>query len=187
MTLFRKVLISHKQNNYPKNFLFIGRFVPVKGLDLLICAWKNISNKKGWTLTLVGDGPQKIEYMHEPGVIVKDFMTQNKLITEIEQAGCFILPSVFEPWALVIHEAAASGLPIIATNVCGAAPHFVISGHNGYQVKPVAKNIQLAMEKIMDLETEQLMQYSENSKKLAESITPELGAAQLMSIINNKK
>jgi glycosyltransferase involved in cell wall biosynthesis len=113
-------------------------------------------------------------------------MPQSELIKEIEQAGCFVLPSVFEPWALVIHEVAASGLPIIATNVCGAAPHFVISGYNGYQIAPSVESIKRALEKVMALSEVQLIQFSENSKKLAESITPELGAAQLMSILNEK-
>jgi len=42
----------------------------------------------------------------------------------LENSGCFILPSRYEPWALVIHEAACAGLPIICTNVCGTVDHF---------------------------------------------------------------
>lgn len=186
MQLFRKASLYHKQNNYPKNFLFIGRFVPVKGINLLIKAWTQIENKNGWTLTLVGNGAENHTLKNIRGVTVKDFMPQSELIKEIEQAGCFVLPSVFEPWALVIHEVAASGLPIIATNVCGAAPHFVISGYNGYQIAPSVESIKRALEKVMALSEVQLIQFSENSKKLAESITPELGAAQLMSILKEK-
>jgi glycosyltransferase involved in cell wall biosynthesis len=182
--LFLQASITHKQNNYPKNFLFIGRFVPVKGLNLLIDAWNQIADKKTWTLTLVGDGPEKDTLKNIHGVTVKDFMSQSELIKEIEQSGCFILPSVFEQWALVIHEAAASGLPIIATNVCGSAPYFVISGYNGYQIEPKVESIKRSLEKVMALNENQLIQFSKNSKKLAESITPELGAAQLMSVIN---
>lgn len=187
LELFKQGAFKHKKNNYPKNFLYIGRFVPVKGLNLLIEAWTQILDKKGWTLTLIGDGAEKDTIKNIRGVTVKNFMPQKELIREIEQAGCFILPSIFEPWALVIHEAAASGLPIIATNLCGAAPHFVISGYNGYQINPTVESIKLALEKVMALNENQLIQFSENSRKLAESITPELGAAQLMSIINEKK
>lgn len=184
LKLFSQASITHKQNNYPKNFLFIGRFVPVKGLNLLIEAWNQIADKKAWTLTLVGDGPEKDAMKNIHRVTVKDFMSQSELIKEIEQSGCFILPSIFEPWALVIHEAAASGLPIIATNVCGAAPHFVISGYNGYQIEPNIESIKRSLEKVMALNENQLIQFSKNSRKLAENITPELGAAQLMSVLN---
>ncbi len=62
-------------------------------------------------------------------------MSQDVLIKEIQKSGCFILPSIFEPWAVVIHEFACAGLPIIATEVCGATPHFVINGFNGLSIK----------------------------------------------------
>jgi len=182
--LFKNVSLNHKATDYPKNFLFIGRFVAVKGLDFLMDAWHQISDKKGWTLTLVGDGPLKKQYQNKDDVIVKDFMLQTELIKEIEQAGCFILPSVFEPWALVIHEAAVAGLPIIATDVCGATPHFVINGYNGFKVQANTASIKNALESIMAMDTKQLIRFSHNSRILAESITPELGAAQLMSILN---
>lgn len=42
-------------------------------------------------------------------------MPQEELAEELEKAGAFILPSVTEPWALVIHEAACAGLPILAS------------------------------------------------------------------------
>lgn len=187
LELFMKVSVEHKKENYPKSFLFIGRFVPVKGLDLLMEAWEQISDKKGWTLTLVGDGPLKLkaQCQNKEHVIVKDFMPQTELIKEIERAGCFILPSVFEPWALVIHEAASSGLPIIATNVCGACPHFVINGYNGFQVQANVESLKNSLERIIAMEPIQLYQFSNNSRKLAANITPELGAAQLMSVLNH--
>lgn len=181
--LFKKCSIDHKYISYPKNFLFIGRFAKAKGLDLLLNAWEQMSDKKGWTLTLIGDGNLKSEFQNKNGVFIKDFMPQNELIKEIEKAGCFILPSVFEPWALVIHEAAAAGLPIIATDICGASPYFIISGFNGYQVVPSSKSIKKAMEKIISMDSQRLLVFSKNSRYLAQSITPRLGAAQLMSVL----
>ncbi len=183
MELFRWVSLEQKQSTYPKNILFIGRFVPVKGLDLLIDAWQQIPDKKGWTLTLIGDGPLKVLIKNIDGIIIKDFMPQSDLIKEMEQAGCFVLSSVFEQWSLVVHEAVAAGLPVIATNVCGASPHFVVSGYNGFQVTVNSNSIKNAIENIIALSSTQLYQYSLNSRKMAENITPELGAAQLMSVL----
>lgn len=183
LELFQNVSWQHKKGAYPKNFLFIGRFVPVKGLDLLIDAWNQISDKKGWTLTLVGDSTIKHHVQNIEGIILKDFMPQYELLKEIEHAGCFVITSKFDQWALVIHEAAASGLPIIATDVCGAAPHFVINEYNGYQVKPKVESIKVAMEKILEMNEIQLLKFSQNSLQLSGSITPELGAANLMSVL----
>ncbi|MCM4155367.1 glycosyltransferase family 4 protein [Gramella sp. AN32] len=185
MELFRQTSLKHKQKDYPKNFLFIGRFVPVKGLDLLIEAWLKIEDKKGWSITLIGDGPLKENFKDIEGVEIKDFMQQELLIKEIEKAGCFVLPSIYEQWSLVIHEAAASGLPIIATENCGAAPHFVINNYNGYQIEASVESIGNALESILAMTTAELILYSQNSRILAESITPKLGAAQLRSVLNS--
>jgi glycosyltransferase involved in cell wall biosynthesis len=43
-----------------------------------------------------------------------------------------VLPSDFEPWALVVNEAAAAGLAIIATDKVGAAAELVRDGVNGF-------------------------------------------------------
>jgi glycosyltransferase involved in cell wall biosynthesis len=45
-------------------------------------------------------------------------------------------PSEFEPWALVINEAAAAGMAIIATYVTGAAVELVRDNVNGYLISP---------------------------------------------------
>ncbi len=184
--LFNQCSIEQKKKKYPKIFLFVGRFVEDKGLDLLMAAWEKIIDKKGWTITLVGSGHLKQKFINKSGVLLKEFMSQNALLSEMQQAGCFILPSIFEPWALVIHEAVASGLPIIATNVCGAAPHLIISGYNGYQVNPCWESIKIAMEKVINMDSDQLINFSENSRKIAQSITPKLGSAQLMSLLDAK-
>jgi len=51
-------------------------------------------------------------------------------------AGCFILPSIREPWGLVVNEAMASGLPVLVSTVCGCTPELVSSGVNGYSFAP---------------------------------------------------
>src|SRR5690606_15629500 len=97
----------------------------------------------------------------------------------------FVLPSLSEPWALVIHEAVSAGLPVICTKVCGASPHFVIDGHNGYKVEMGSVNdLKNAMEAVIGMDISGLLRYSENSRLLSNSITPKLTAASLMQLIN---
>jgi glycosyltransferase involved in cell wall biosynthesis len=50
--------------------------------------------------------------------------------------GCLILPSKFEPWALVVHEAAAAGRLILASENVGAITHLVQPGYNGFIFSP---------------------------------------------------
>jgi glycosyltransferase involved in cell wall biosynthesis len=47
-----------------------------------------------------------------------------------------VLPSDYEPWALVIIEAAAAGLAILRSDVVGAAAELVRDGRNGRVFPP---------------------------------------------------
>ena len=51
-------------------------------------------------------------------------------------ADCLILPSVSEPWGLVVSEAMASGLPVLVSNRCGCYPDIVDNGKNGFSFNP---------------------------------------------------
>lgn len=185
--LFNVVSIENKQKEYPKRILYVGRFVEVKGINLLLKAWENIKDKKGWELVLVGEGKLKESYQKQriEGVIYKGYMSQKQLVKEFEKSGCFILPSLYESWSLVIHEAAAAGLPIICTKVCGAAPHFVLNYYNGIKVDArTSSSLQEAMEYIFNLSIEELFKYSKRSKELAKRITPETSLGNLLQVIN---
>jgi len=181
---FEKLPLNSEKQIYPKNFVYIGRFAPEKGIDYLMEAWNMIDDKEGWTLTLIGEGELNNKFVSKD-VVIKGFMNHKDLLIELNNSGCFILPSTYEPWALVIHEAAAAGLPIVCTEVCGAAPHFVINDFNGFKVKSKSSlALNLAMMQIIKKDTKELVKYSHRSRKLAKSITPEIGVANLMSLIN---
>jgi len=182
--LFQKISIESKEKKYPKNFLYIGRFSPEKGLDILVSAWNDISNKKDWTLTLIGDGVLKEKFLNEDSIIVKDYMNQKELLLEIEKSGCFVLPSIVEPWALVLHEAAVSALPIICTNICGAAVHFVIDNYSGFKVSPNdVSQMKVALERIISMDNKKLLDFSLRSRELGLQITPEISISSLKQLV----
>ncbi len=187
--VFSKVSIDKKEKSYPKRFLFVGRFVSVKAIDILLEAWTDIRDKNGWTLELIGDGSLKDSYRQRYGsdVLIKEFMSQEELAKEAELSGCFVIPSRFEPWALVIHEFAYAGLPIIASDSCGATRHFVLNGYNGYTVKSNdVESLKSSIINIMNAPEEELVRFSRNSRHLAETVTPELVADTLLSVFKNK-
>lgn len=183
--IFQKVSLDAKRATYPKRFLFVGRFVEVKGIDILLKAWDSIPNKNGWTLELIGDGPLKETYReNHTDIIIKDFMSQEALAEEAANAGCFILPSRFEQWALVIQEFASAALPIICTRQCGASRHFVLNGHNGYIVEAdKVTDMAEAMMRIIHAPTSDLLIMSERSRNLSLSVTPDFVADTLLSIL----
>jgi glycosyltransferase involved in cell wall biosynthesis len=186
--IFNKFFHSNKilrAQEYPHRFLFVGRFEHVKGVDLLIEAWNNIKGRrKDWELCLIGNGSLYDSIKMNSDIKLMEFLQPEKLVEEIGQYGCFILPSRFEPWALVIHEFALAGFPILCTDVCGAANTFVISNYNGYTIKPNSvSDIEDKMLKIINLNDNELINMGDKSNLIGQRITPEISAASFLSIL----
>jgi glycosyltransferase involved in cell wall biosynthesis len=181
---FHAVDIHSKKIEYPKRLLYIGRFAPVKGLKYLIDAWNSIVDRKSWVLTLIGNGPEKDSLVKNKDIEDIDFMPQEELVHYMQNSGCFILPSIKEPWAVVLHEAAAGGLPILASNICGAVPYFVINNYNGFTFAPGNSfEIKSSIEAIINSNTDTLIEMSYNSRKLSERITPEIVSKTFLGVI----
>ena len=184
VSLFNKVDIESKFIKYPKRFIYVGRFIPIKGLKSLIEAWGEIEKKNGWKLTLIGNGTEKEELLRQTDIEIIDFLSQEQLCYHLQNAGCFILPSLWEPWAVVLHEAASAGLPILASDVCGAVPYFVINNYNGITFQPgKTKQIKIALEKIINTEEANLLEMSRNSRKLSQKIFPEIVAKTFLGVL----
>jgi glycosyltransferase involved in cell wall biosynthesis len=174
-----------KSRRYPHRFLCVARFDVVKGVDLLVRAWKNIrSRRNDWELCFLGNGPLRESLAKEPDVDVLPFVQPDQLIPRVAAAGCLILPSRFEPWGLVLHEFAAAGLPIICSDACGAAPLFVVPGANGYTF-PAGNvaGLERQMLKMIEATDEELGAMSGRSHEYGQRITPELTAASFMSML----
>lgn len=127
-----------------RRIVYSGRLADVKRVDLLVRAFRAIAERRPeWDLLLVGDGPLRAEIESLIGddladrVTITGFLTDQRLVSALYHGSDVLaLPSDFEPWGLVINEAAASGLAIVATEVVGAAVELVGDGVNGRLVPP---------------------------------------------------
>ena len=181
--------IINKDNNYPHRFLYAGRLERVKGVDLLIEAWNGIHHKKkDWDLCIIGNGSLRPFLLKQNNIILKDFIQPEYLFEEINSSGCFILPSRSEKWGLVLHEYSAAGLPIICSDVCGAAPVFLTPKYNGFTFKANnVKALQNSMINIINNSDQDLITMARKSHKNGQKITPELSAASFLSLLNNNE
>lgn len=179
--------IGAKSLKYPHRFVYAGRFEPVKGVDILIKAWKNIQKeKKDWELCFIGNGSFCDELKNHEGVIIQDFMQPELLVEEIYKCGCFILPSRKDQWGLVLHEFSAAGIPLICSDMCGAAVVFISKNYNGFIFKSGdIKDIERQMLKIINLSDHELIRMAENSHLMGQKITPELSASNFISILSD--
>jgi glycosyltransferase involved in cell wall biosynthesis len=164
-----------KTTPLPRAFIFVGRLVPQKGIDVLASAYQSYfqSSADPWPLVVCGTGPSSPLLENQPGIVVKGFVQPTDLPNEMAKAGCLILPSNFEPWALVVNEAAAAGLLIVATDLVGAVPHLVQNYYNGFTVganKP--SELIGAMKRVSDLSPESRERMSRASNELSRQYTP---------------
>ena len=118
----------------PRRFVFVGRMVLAKSVDKLVEAYRiyRTQNSIAWPMICCGSGPLRSRLENQEGIRVDGFVQPERMPDVLESAGCLILPSRFEPWALVVHEAAAAGRVILASENVGAVTHLVQPGYNGF-------------------------------------------------------
>lgn len=122
-----------------KIILFVGNLVDVKNPLLLIeavCRLKRGKNGE-YLFVIIGEGSLKGEienriskYSLGEAVVMAGAKPHEKLPVWMAAADCLVLPSKSEGMGVVLLEAMACGLPIIATRV-GGIPEVITDGENG--------------------------------------------------------
>ena len=153
-----------------KVFLFVGRLEKAKNVELLIQAFEELKKEREEiALIIVGAGTEADnlkQYVVMNGV--KDiFFAGYVLFPEIVQfykvADVFVLPSVYEPWGLVVNEAMTIGLGTILSSSVGCRKDLLIDGKNGFVFESGSKSsLVQKMKAILD---EESISFWENAKK----------------------
>ncbi len=119
-----------------KRVITAGRIAPVKGYDILIDIWKKMP-ETGWKLDIFGEGTttymkglqDKIDSLQLNGSIELKGTT-NKIQEEMLDSSIFVMTSHNECFPLVLLEAQACGLPIVAFD-CPYGPRNIVDDSNG--------------------------------------------------------
>lgn len=130
---------SKNVGNYHNSFtdfkyLYVGRLISLKNLELLVRVFN--ANKK--SLTIVGDGPlySKLQLLANPNITFTGFIPNSELAAIYESHDVFILPSLSEPWGLVVEEAVYFGLPVIVSENVGCNFDMVVKPNTGVIFNP---------------------------------------------------
>lgn len=183
-----KERLKEKHNIREKKvILSVGRFVHVKGFDVLIEAANNLPEDFG--IYIVGGQPTQeylelISKLNIKNIHFIDFKPMEELKEYYFASDIFVLPSRGDIWGLVINEAMAYGLPIVTTNRCVAGLELINNDQNGFIV-PINNSEKLADRIIYILKNDAIRdKMMKNNLEKIKSYTIENMAKTHMKIFN---
>jgi glycosyltransferase involved in cell wall biosynthesis len=161
--------------------LYVGRLDHEKGVDLLLRAAESLPV----AVAIVGRGPEEaaLRRLAPPNVRFVGWVPRDELPRWYAAADVFVLPARSEQWGMVLNEAAAGGLPLVASEAPGAAQDLVEHGVNGFRV-PVgdATALREALRALLD-DADLRTAAGRRSRVLAARFTPDRWAAAVAGTV----
>ena len=128
----------------PVRFVFVGRLVDWKAVDLLLEAFRAVVAEVPSTLDILGDGPMRGELEAQAGRLglvdsarFAGWLEQPDCARKLRRSDALVLPSLYECGGAVVLEAMACGLPCVATNWGGPADY--LDESCGFLVDPSSR------------------------------------------------
>ena len=157
---------SGQELKQPTRFVFVGRLVDWKAVDLLLIAFKRVVDQVSAELEIIGDGVERAALEAQarelglskpqnqtPKSTIQDldgnsqereavgftgWLSQSDCAQQLELADVLVLPSLLECGGAVVLEAMAVGIPVIATNWGGPADY--LDESCGILVEPASRD-----------------------------------------------
>lgn len=119
--------------------IFVGQLIPRKGVDLLLEAIRPLfSEHPNLFLSVIGDGSEGRALQASARALgiaarvnFEGTVNSNRIQSRLASSHVLVLPSRWDGWGMVVNEALSAGVPVIASDRCGAAD-LVQDGVNGY-------------------------------------------------------
>ena len=124
-------------NDKDEYYLTASRMVPYKRIDMVVSAFNDMPDKK---LFVIGHGPElkKIKAMAKRNIEILGFQQTDKLKEYMQKAKAFVFAAE-EDFGIIVVEAMACGIPVIAWNYGGTAES-VIDGETGIHFEEQTKD-----------------------------------------------
>jgi glycosyltransferase involved in cell wall biosynthesis len=149
------------------SFLFVGSLIYRKGITYLIDAFESL-HEESFHLYIVGDGYLKTKFSFRDNnkIVILGRVSDVELASWYSRSECFVFSGLAESGPIVVLEAMAHGLPIIATDV--GAVRKMIDG-NGFVIPTGdAGAIRTAVKRFMLLDREARVSMGQRSRSIVE-------------------
>jgi glycosyltransferase involved in cell wall biosynthesis len=167
--------------------LFVGRLESEKGVLTLLDAWTAVPRSS--ELTIVGTGSlrpriaQRVATTVMGRVKLLGHQGRDDLADRYAEADVFVFPSVSDPWGLVVNEAMAAGLPVVASSAAGAVVDLVQHGRNGFVVDPWDARAQRDSLSELIEDPAQRLRMGRESSTMIEAFSPEAWASGMREAV----
>jgi glycosyltransferase involved in cell wall biosynthesis len=175
----------------PRYFVYAGRVTREKGAFHLLEAYTRLEPelRAEVGLVLVGEDTAKNELMKNaakfyPGkVVFPGFAQRDQLAAFYALAEALVFPTLSDTWGLVVNEAMACGLPIIASDVAGCVADLVQDGENGFVIP--SANVDKLAEALAAFARDPKLaaRMGQHSARLIDAFSPECCAAGLATAV----
>lgn len=161
--------VRHEPSADAVDFLFVGELRRLKGVDLLLEALARLKASRPVSAHIVGAGPDGLQFQQQAAALglggTVDFLGVLPARQAFPGGHCLVVPSRVESFPYIVLEAAAAGIPLIATRV-GGIPEIT----SGSWTKLIAPDDVSALVERMDqfLDTPQL--FHEAAGELHQSV-----------------
>jgi glycosyltransferase involved in cell wall biosynthesis len=151
--------------------LSVARLVAEKGLDVLVHAVAEAGDSR-LLLFLAGGGPERerledLARVRGVRLVFAGDREWERIVETYVAADVFALLSQREPWAVVVNEAAACGLPLVLSDRVGAAHDLLVDGENGALVRAGDVDAAATALRRLAADPELRRAYGERSRELA--------------------
>jgi glycosyltransferase involved in cell wall biosynthesis len=186
-------IYAERKNQFSQDkyrLIYVGRYAPEKYFEELCEVFCELHQEgfSNWDLHAAGTGPRWEQRPIHPAIQHHGFLQGDALRSFMLGGSAFVLPSIFEPWGVVVHEFAAAGFPMVLSDKVGARTAFLEEGKNGFLFSSGNKSaLKSALKKLMSCSAERLHEMSLHSHLLASRITPETWSRTLMEGSKNKR
>ncbi len=180
-----------------RRILYVGRLAAEKNLETLLRAFRIALSRQTparLSLVLVGSGPEESRLRAlaaalgiQDHVEFRGAITQDGLPPIYQSADVLVLPSVSEPWGLVVNEAMLCGLPAIVSDRCGCAPDLITPG-TGWTFPPLdAEGLARRLIEVAGMPEQKLSEMGRAARMRALAYSPAKCARSVVSCVEHAR